>query len=571
MSSLKSVEHFVLLMKENRAFDHYYGSMKGVQGFSDLTMDIAAIRIQKIVTFVLPLVWTLTGIVVVLLGGYTVHRWILTRRRGYLPLKDGGGGGGGWRKWKCELAGGFILLCLIGCLIFLYIVRSDITLPIRGPDIFDKTLHPFDASDDPACCYRGPFGISAYASVRKNGWAALLKENPVALAYLTEKAIPFYRALADGFLIGDHYYQSSRTPTVPNRLYWMSGTAGQHVTGTNSVDGNAPAFTWEPLSQTLDKKGVSWMVLQEVDNDNDNAFVWFSYRSPSGNDTRIVENGPREFERLVAADALPAITWIVAPMFYSEHPPATPAMGEWYTAQLIDTLKKHPSVYAKTVFIIDYDEGGGFYDHMWMPTPPMSTQDVSHYGYASEISADGEPMGFGSRVPLHIISPWTRGPILFSEISDHTSIIRLLEARFNFTCPNISPWRRAISSTFEGAFDWEHPDYSWPELPKVSHKWCIEDKDVDIPDTSHPPVQDPGTRNRRPLPYVARIRQLGGGFVTMRNTGKVPLYLFGTDHVDASTRSFLLAPGEEVTSRWLHGVTVRGAGGFIWSTVPEVE
>jgi len=70
-----------------------------------------------------------------------------------------------------------------------------------------------------------------------------------------------------------------------------------------------------------------------------------------------------------------------------------------------------------------------------------------------------------------IISPWTRGGYVYSEVSDHTSIIKLLEEKFDIKCPNISPWRRAIVSNLLAAFDFENPDYSWPELPSTFGNW----------------------------------------------------------------------------------------------------
>lgn len=77
----------------------------------------------------------------------------------------------------------------------------------------------------------------------------------------------------------------------------------------------------------------------------------------------------------------------------------------------------------------------------------------------------GNPIGMGFRVPITIVSPWTRGGYVYSEVTDHTSVIMLLEERFGINCTNISPWRRAIAGNLLHAFDFENPDYSWPEFP----------------------------------------------------------------------------------------------------------
>jgi len=70
-----------------------------------------------------------------------------------------------------------------------------------------------------------------------------------------------------------------------------------------------------------------------------------------------------------------------------------------------------------------------------------------------------------------IVSPWTRGGVVYSEVCDHTSTIKLLEERFGFHCPTISPWRRAITGNMLHAFDFKHPDYSWPNLPVIRDDW----------------------------------------------------------------------------------------------------
>lgn len=78
-----------------------------------------------------------------------------------------------------------------------------------------------------------------------------------------------------------------------------------------------------------------------------------------------------------------------------------------------------------------------------------------------------------------IVSPWTRGGYVYSEIGDHTSTIKLLEERFGFKCNNISPWRRAITGNLLHAFDFEHPDYSWPQLPVVN-EWNLTKKECSL-------------------------------------------------------------------------------------------
>ena len=118
------------------------------------------------------------------------------------------------------------------------------------------------------------------------------------------------------------------------------------------------------------------------------------------------------------------VTIIVGPADLSEHATYHPAAGEDLSARLIAQLKAHPDVYAKTVFILNYDEGGQFFDHMVVPTPPLSESDgISTVNVTQEVYA-GLPMGMGFRVPAFFISPWSRGGYVNSEVFDHTSVIQ---------------------------------------------------------------------------------------------------------------------------------------------------
>jgi phospholipase C len=162
-------------------------------------------------------------------------------------------------------------------------------------------------------------------------------------------------------------------------------------------------------------------------------------------------------------------------------------------------------VYAKTALILNYDEGGQFFDHAFTPTPPLTdAEGVSTVDTENEINretllpdgVDAAPNGLGYRVPLLIISPWTRGNIVYSEVTDHVSVIKFLEKRFDIACPNLSPWRRAMVGDLTAAFDFEStPDYSWPRLPDTSDyarkadAECLTLPDIVVPTEQSMPKQ----------------------------------------------------------------------------------
>ena len=185
------------------------------------------------------------------------------------------------------------------------------------------------------------------------------------------------------------------------------------------------------------------------------------------------------------------------------------------TSDLLKVLGANQTVYSKTTFILNYDEGGQFFDHHWTPTPPVNETDgKSNVPVEGEITKEpwysipaGNPIGLGFRVPLIIISPWTRGGYVYSGVADHTSTLKFIEKRYGIHVENISPWRREITTDLVGAFNFTNPDYSWPNLPDVSGSWnesqhqCDTLPGPDVPDIQHMPRQEKGTKKSRSLPY----------------------------------------------------------------------
>lgn len=227
------------------------------------------------------------------------------------------------------------------------------------------------------------------------------------------------------------------------------------------------------MAEILEAKNVTWKVYQQLDNFDDNAFAWFKTFQESRPGDSLYEHGMHrsanvieDFKHDLKMKKLPQVSWIVSPTERSEHATNHPAAGEDFTNSILMALQENPEVYKNTVFILNYDEGGQFYDHAWTPTIPLNSLDGN-----STVSTDGEinsdvlvdspnPIGLGFRVPLLIVSPWTRGNIVYSQVLDHTSVIKFLEKKFSVFNPNISPWRREITGDLLGAFDFEHPGKS---------------------------------------------------------------------------------------------------------------
>ncbi len=156
-----------------------------------------------------------------------------------------------------------------------------------------------------------------------------------------------------------------------------------------------------------------------------------------------------EFASDVGKGKLPNVTWIVPPEFYSEHTGANaPTHGAYYINKVLSALVANPEVWSKTVFIINYDENDGFFDHMVPPMPPVTGADgavspslkkgLNHEIQRDPIIGKDHPIGFGPRVPCLVISPWSKGGWVCSQVFDHTSVLQFLEARFGIKETNIS-------------------------------------------------------------------------------------------------------------------------------------
>jgi len=306
---------------------------------------------------------------------------------------------------------------------------------------------------------------------------------PETMGYYRRSDIPFYYALADAFTICDAYHCSVIGPTDPNRLYFMSGMIdpdGAHggplvqtnLTGRNGV------FSWTTMPERLSAHGVSWKVYTDTSSGSggilDNVLTYFKQYSAG---SKLAKLGleptfPQDFLSDVAHGRLPHVSWLCPSIFSSEHPGYASALGgEGVVRQVLEALVSHPKVWRKTALFINWDENGGFFDHVKPPTPPPGTK--GEYLTVSTLpdSAKGVrgPIGLGFRVPMLVVSPFSRGGLVCSDTFDHTSTLRFLEARFGVEVPNLSAWRRKTCGDLTAAFDFASPpSFGRPRLPNVN-------------------------------------------------------------------------------------------------------
>jgi phospholipase C len=311
----------------------------------------------------------------------------------------------------------------------------------------------------------------------------------LTMGYYDRSDLPYHYALADAFTICDRYHCSIMGPTHPNRLMAMSGTidpAGQHggpVIVTNESPDAVFSVNWHTVPELLENAGVSWKTYTQpgqgfpVTNSNygigDAILPYFSqYKKPSSQlyKKAFLPTFPSDFTRDVKTGTLPSVSWIIPPDGYDEHPPASPGYGAWFIDRILQTLISNEKVWSKTVFFIMYDENDGFFDHVAPPVAPPGTPGEYLTTVPLPVNAKGVagPLGLGFRVPMLVVSPFSRGGYVSSEIFDHTSQILFLEERFGIHSSNISAWRRQTVGNLTSTLQMKSVNVSSPPLPSTS-------------------------------------------------------------------------------------------------------
>ncbi|MGW1096144.1 phosphocholine-specific phospholipase C [Streptomyces sp. NPDC002455] len=501
-AGLDAIEHVVILMQENRSFDHYFGALRGVRGFGD--------------------------------------------------------------RNAIELPSGRPVFAQPGPL-----GSTVLPFPVRGAaETQKKDLQYIGALD-----HSWDGGAKAWAGGWMDGWVSA--KTAATMAYYDRGDLPLHYELADTFTVCDAYHSSIHSSTSPNRNHLWSGRTGDEANGERAVgndaydEGTHPGYDWGTYAERLEKAGRSWKTYTEWENFTDNQIEFFTTfkavarkalartgghtymesfyatvrdaddaaererllglldegvaaltaaeRSLFERGLRRVETGTLAdaFAADVAAGTLPEVSYLVPSAVDSEHPSvSSPVHSATIVYKVLDALGRHPDVWRRTVVLINYDENDGFFDHV---PPPVAPAEVTEEHW------QGRPTGLGVRVPLLVVSPWSVGGYVCSEVFDHTSVIRLLERWTGVEEPNISAWRRQVTGDLTSAFDFsrarrqpatEHP----AAIPPFEGRWQPVP-----PAVQHMPAQEPGARPARPLPYQcdAEATRVDGALrVALSSTGR---------------------------------------------------
>ncbi len=475
--SLRDVEHIVVLMQENRSFDHYFGVLRGVRGFGD--PHPVTLPSGKPVwyqadgsTVVPPFRPDVPGDNLALTFIEDLdHSWDGTHQMF---------NGGNWDQWLPAKT----TTCMA------HLERKD--LP------FHYTLaDAFTVCDGYHCSMLGPTDPNRY--YMWTGWdgndgkggGPVIANDELGYGWQT-------------------YPERMQQAGIRWKIYQDSG------------EGLDAAHFWGWTSDD-----------PYIGNYGDNSLLYFfNYQNAAPGSplyqaarTGTEVNKSGGFFDILAADVqsgkLPQVSWIVAPEAYTDHPAWPAGYGAWYTAGVLDALTSVPEVWSKTALLITFDENDGFFDHVvgaypnvgdlnGQSTVPLDNELFNGKG-GTPGGSDGVvgPYGLGVRVPLLVVSPWSTGGWVCSETFDHTSLIRFIEARFGVDEPNITPWRRAVCGDLTSAFDFESSSSRVPKVPDVvdtyNQQTTLPSYHPTPPAVGSVPTQERGVRPSRRLGYGFQV------------------------------------------------------------------
>jgi phospholipase C len=304
--------------------------------------------------------------------------------------------------------------------------------------------------DDPDHSYSG--GRLEYDNGKMDGFLQPASNSVYAIGYYQEKDLPFRAALARNFTTCDRYFPSILGPTFPNRIFQYAGQ-------TDRLDDDLSFCTLPTIWDNLQAKGVSH---KYYFNNLPILALWgLKYLS--------IANYYSDFLSDCAAGTLPSVSFVdpsftlIENLAEDDHPHSDVRNGDAFLAQTFQAVSSSPN-WPNTVFIVNFDEWGGFFDTI-VPPRAIAPNDVD-----TDL-VDGKAL-LGIRVPCIIASPWTKGnpanPSVNSTVFDHTSVLKLIE-----TIWDVPPLAARETSTDVGnllsVLNPNNYDATVPTLPSQRH------------------------------------------------------------------------------------------------------
>ncbi|KAF1067478.1 phosphocholine-specific phospholipase C [Variovorax sp.] len=586
--TIQDVEHIVILMRENRSFDHYFGTLMGVRGFGD--------------RFTIPLskgmnVWQQSDA-----SGTAILPYHLDSTKGNAQRVSGtphswsdgqnawdGGRTYQWARYKTNAAMGYFKEAEVP---YQFALANAFTLC----DEYHCSMHT-GTNSNRMFHWTGTNGPTATnTAFVRNEWDWIDgRPGSLGVGYTWKT----YAERLEDAGVRWISYQNMPDEWGDNMLGAFRQFRKANIdSGYPVSSGGEPNKPYADTGQALPYKAYD----RATDDAKSPLYKGVANTLPGTKPEDYLD----AFKRDIREGKLPQVCWMNAPSIYCEHSgPSSPIQGAWFLQEVLDALTAVPEVWSKTVLLINFDENDGYFDHLPSPSAPSPNGDGSYAGkttlsdsamgpeyftHAAPLGSGGQPKadgrvyGPGPRVPLYVISPWSRGGWVSSQAFDHTSVLRFLETRFGVQEPNISAFRHAVCGDLTSAFNFANPNGE--ALPTLTGRATRAEVDqirrnqealsqVPLPLDPQLPRQTTGTRPSRALPYElhtsARTAPLEGTVqLLFANTGKAAAVFHVYDKLNLARlpRRYMVEAGKTLDDTWMAG---RDNSGFydLWVLGPN--
>jgi len=283
---------------------------------------------------------------------------------------------------------------------------------------------------DPDHSYEG--GRAQFNGGANDGWLRASTNDVFPIGYYTRDDLAFYGSAVPAWTTCDRYFAAILGPTFPNRFY-------MHAAQTDRLDNTLTISRLPTIWDRLAEKGLTGGYYY---SDLPVLALFGAHHVPISN--------PIDQFFAAAAGTLPNVSY-VDPRFIGEdqgtsnddHPLADIRNGQAFLSRIYDAVTRSPN-WSDTVFIVNYDEWGGFFDHVTPPLAPRTDHDLM-------IGNDGR---LGFRVPCLVVSPLARRGFVGHKRYDHTSILSFIEWRWGLDPLSV---RDATANNIAHALDFSRP------------------------------------------------------------------------------------------------------------------
>ncbi|HWR16162.1 MAG TPA: alkaline phosphatase family protein [Terriglobales bacterium] len=417
-SAKTKINHIILMMQENRSFDHYLGRLNDYRAARGLPRDVDDLT---------------------KLGAVALPTWDGTPDIGLFKMNSActGDMSSSWVESKLDID-----------------VHNP-TNPAVPPPMngFAYTAGGF-AEHDPT---HGGFDVSGHR----------------AMGYYDADQLPFYYWAATQFATSDRWFSAALTRTQPNRMYFLAATSNGYAF---PGDGQHPPIDMtgvKNIFQLLEENKITWKVYVTdgwQPGSTGSTYMNFFADFTSQHKDKFVD--AKQFAIDAQAGTLPQVALIESGYIETgtdEHPLNPVDKGAMYVRTLVKALMNSPS-WKDSVFFLTYDEGGGLYDHV-PPVKTVSPDGKKPYLLPTDFPGDFDVTGF--RVPLFIFSPFAKPGYVSHTNADFTALLKFVEKRFDL--PNLME-RDKAQPDMDEYFDWAGPNLTSTSPPEQPTLPCYFDR-----------------------------------------------------------------------------------------------